>query len=137
RTELQALKWNLIQRFIKENPFRVSAQVSRAEQWYRVLRYVRENIAEESLEDWIREQAAIAENIAAGIRDLRPRKSGPCHSILLVHVRDRARKAEAIHHWTIGAEQANGCDGGHQTAPLPGERVAACFSSRDSNEPTD
>ncbi len=47
-------------------------------------------------------QVEVTRNIERGVRDLRPRKIGPCHALLLEYVRDRKRKALAVHKWARG-----------------------------------
>lgn len=55
--------------------------------------------------DWLLQQIHVAENIAAGIRDMRPRKSGPAYDVFMEWVSNRKRKAVAVHHWIIAAER--------------------------------
>jgi hypothetical protein len=126
RADLQFRKWKAIEAFLVETPFHVSEAAPRGEQWRRVLRFVRTVIGEEELEDWVREQAEIADNLAAGIRDLRPRKGGSCHRVLLIYVRDKARKAAAVRDWALGAEETSSAD----ASALPGMAVAPCFQRR-------
>ena len=47
-----------------------------------------------------------AENVAAGIRDLRPRKDGPVYDVVMEYVGNKKRKAVAVHRWIKAAENS-------------------------------
>ncbi len=103
RSGLMLEKWRLIQRLLRRAPFTVSATLPRAEQWRRVRDHVRHTIGEPELCNWLTMQIDVATNIARGIHDLRPRKAGPCHDLLMEVVRDKKRKALAVHRWNLEA----------------------------------
>lgn len=54
--------------------------------------------------DWLVQQVHVAENIAAGIRDLRPRKDGPVYDVFMEFVSNMKSKAVAVHHWEKAAK---------------------------------
>ena len=91
--ELQHRKWRLIHKHFHANPFRASESLPRAQQWRKVLDHVRAQVPEMELVDWLVQQVHVAENIAAGIRDLRPRKDGPVYDVFMEFVRNKKRKA--------------------------------------------
>jgi hypothetical protein len=93
RLELE--KWTLIYKHLRGQPFATDARLSRAEQWREAADQVRD-LRELELLDWVIQQAEIAQNLERGIRDLRPRKDGPCHPLILDYVADRRRKAKAV-----------------------------------------
>ncbi len=62
-------------------------------------------LGEIELLDWALLQAEIAENLARGIRDMRPRKNGPCHCLLLEYVANRKRKALAVLRFAKASEE--------------------------------
>ncbi|MCP5373522.1 MAG: hypothetical protein H6907_17475 [Hyphomicrobiales bacterium] len=99
---LQLDKWRLIHRHLRENPFQVSMALPRAEQWSRVHRHLRATVGEPELDAWVLVQRDVAQNLADGIRDMRPRKNGPCYDVLMEWVRDRKRKALAVVQWSQG-----------------------------------
>lgn len=110
RTGLQHRKWRLLHKIVHGNPFQVSDRLPRHEQWMRVRDHVWRTIGEWEMIDWLNLQIEVARNIAAGIQDLRPRKDGSCHEVLLEYVANRKRKALAIHHWAIAAEADDASD---------------------------
>ena len=59
---------------------------------------------ERDITDWLLAQVHIAENLAAGIRDMRPRKNGPCYAVFMEFVRDRKRKYHVTHRWLLDAQ---------------------------------
>lgn len=102
--ELQHRKWRLIHKHYHDNPFRVSESLPRAKQWRKVLDHVRAEVPDVELVDWLLQQVHVAENIAAGIRDLRPRKDGPVYDVFMEFVANKKRKAVAVHHWVKAAK---------------------------------
>ena len=105
RAELQFRKWRLIHRHIHDTPFHTDQRLARSEQWRAAVDYVRD-IGEIELLDWVLQQVEIAGHLEQGIRDLRPRKNGPCHGLILEHVADRKRKAHAVCRWLRAAGMA-------------------------------
>ncbi len=102
QVEAQFQRWRLIHKYFHKNPFQVSETPPRAEQWGKVLDHIKKTVADPELVDWLIVQKEVAENIAAGIRDLRPRRSEPCYELLLGYVANRKRKALAVLHWAKG-----------------------------------
>ena len=107
RAELQFRKWRLIHRHIHDTPFHTDQRLARSEQWRAAVDYVRD-IGEIELLDWVLQQVEIAGHLEQGIRDLRPRKNGPCHGLILEHVADRKRKAHAVCRWLRAARKGGG-----------------------------
>ena len=62
-------------------------------------------LCETELIDWAIPQAEIADNLARGIRDMRPRKNGPCHCLLREYVANRKRKALAVLRFAKASEE--------------------------------
>ncbi len=102
QADAQFQKWRLIHKYFHSTPFQVSETPPRAEQWKKVLDHIKKTVADPELIDWLIVQIEVAENIAAGIRDLRPRRSEPCYEVFLEYVANRKRKALAVLHWTKG-----------------------------------
>jgi hypothetical protein len=102
--ELQHRKWRLIHKHYHDHPFRVSQALTRTRQWRKVLDHVRAEVPDVELVDWLLQQVQVAENIAAGIRDMRPRKDGPVYDIFMEFVGNKKRKAVAVHHWVNSAK---------------------------------
>ena len=40
-----------------------------------------------------------------------PRKGGPCHALLMEYIRDRKRKALAVHKWLLAADEGGTATG--------------------------
>ncbi len=99
RQELEFEKWRLIHKQLRQHPFTLPARLSRAAQWREAANRIRD-LGEIELLDWALQQAEIAHNLERGIQDLRPRKSGPCHALVLEYVANRKRKALAVLHFT-------------------------------------
>ncbi len=112
--ELQHRKWRLVHKHFHGNPFRVSETLPRAQQWRRVLDHVRAEVAEVELIDWLLQQVHIADNIAAGIQDLRPRKNGPIYDVFMEWVANKKRKATAVHQWLEAAKSGGQGAGGRK-----------------------
>ncbi len=95
RQELEFEKWRLIHKQVHQHPFTLPARLTRAAQWREAANRIRD-LGEIELLDWTLQQAEIADNLARGIQDLRPRKNGPCHALVLEYVANRKRKALAV-----------------------------------------
>lgn len=104
--ELQVRKWEAVRTFLESHPFEVSAALARADQWRRVARHLREILDEPEVVAYALVQAEIADHMAQGIQDLRPRGDGPCHTVLMRWIKGREYKARAVLAWIIAAEEA-------------------------------
>jgi hypothetical protein len=102
RGELDLRRWRLVHKIVHANPFPTDERLSRSRQWREAVDYARETGDTEVL-DWVLQQVKIAEHHENGIQDLRPRKKGPCHPLLLEYVGNRKRKALAVYHWLQAA----------------------------------
>ncbi len=102
KCELEFRKWRHIHKLVHGDPFPTNATLARSDQWRRVVDYARK-IGEIEVLDWVLEQVEVARHLEQGIQDLRPRKNGPCHCLLLEYVSNRKRKAHAIYRWTLAA----------------------------------
>ena len=107
RARIQLKKWRIIHKSLRDNPFQVSLTLPRDEQWDRVRIHVLKVYDEPEITEWVGLQAQVAANIRDGIRDLRPRKNGPCYDLLLEYVRDRKRKANAVLKWAREAKKGH------------------------------
>jgi len=96
-------KWRLIHKYVHSTPFATRKTIKRSEQWKAVAVLVRD-LGEIEVLDWVLLQSQVAHNLERGIQDMRPRKNGPCHPLLLEYVADRKRKAHAILHFAIAGE---------------------------------
>jgi len=106
RLELVVRRWRLIHKCLHHNPLAPDPALPRAEQWRQILDYAARDVAEPELNAWIGEQIAVAENLAKGVQDMRPRKSGPVHALLLEWVSDRKHKAHTVLKWNNAAWEA-------------------------------
>ncbi len=104
KSELQFRKWRLIQKYVHDTPFGTNARLARSDQWRQAVDYVRD-IGEIELLDWVLQQVQIASHLERDIRDMRPRKNGPCHPLILEYVADRKRKAHAVLRWVRAARE--------------------------------
>ncbi len=95
RQELEFEKWRLIHKQVHQHPFTLPARLTRAAQWREAANRIRD-LGEVELLDWTLQQAEIADNLERGIQDLRPRKNGPCHALVLEYAANRKRKALAV-----------------------------------------
>jgi hypothetical protein len=95
RQQLEFEKWRLIHKQVHQHPFTLPARLKRATQWREAANRIRD-LGEVGLLDWTLQQAEIADNLERGIQDLRPRKNGPCHALVLEYVANRKRKALAV-----------------------------------------
>jgi hypothetical protein len=103
RQELEFEKWRLIHKYVHQHPFATPARLARSAQWREAANRIRD-LGEVELLDWTLQQAEIADNLERGIRDLRPRKNGPCHALVLEYVGNRKRKALAVLHFARAGE---------------------------------
>ncbi|MEO5373930.1 MAG: hypothetical protein H7840_06565 [Alphaproteobacteria bacterium] len=108
KTSLQYAKWQQLHKIVHATPVHVSDRLPRHEQWMAIRDYVWRAVGEREVIEWVTLQVEVARNIAAGIQDLRPRKDGPCHELLLEYVANRKRKALAVHHWALSAAETDG-----------------------------
>lgn len=102
--ELRHRKWRTIHKHLIDNPFTVNPDQPRAAQWRDVLAHCDALFFEKDVTDWLNVQIHIAENLVAGIRDMRPRKNGPCYDVFMEFVRDRKRKYKVTHRWLLDAQ---------------------------------
>jgi hypothetical protein len=102
--ELDFQKWRLIHKRVHGSPFHTNQRLKRSDQWRAALGPVRD-IKEPEVLDWAIVQIEIAGNLERGIPDMRPRKNGPCHPLVLEYVANRKRKALAVLHFTKASEE--------------------------------
>ena len=98
KCELDLRKWRLIQKHFHGHPFPTPSRIKRSEQWRDAVQYVRD-VGEPEVLDWVLLQAEVAHNIERGVREMRPRKNGPCHELLMEYLNNRKRKAMAVYKW--------------------------------------
>jgi len=104
RIEHQVRKWRLIHRYVHDHPFPTRTDIPRSDQWRAVIEYARD-LGDLNVLDWVLLQVEVAANIERGVREMRPRKSGPCHDQLLEVAADRKRKALAVYKWETAATE--------------------------------
>jgi len=102
--ELRHRKWRALQKHLVHYPFTIDPTLPRADQWRAVLAHCNSLFFEQDITDWLSAQIHIAENLAAGIRDMRPRKNGPCYTVFMEFVRDRKRKYHVTLRWLKDAQ---------------------------------
>ncbi len=102
RATLELEKWRLIHRYVRDNAFVTDDGPPRSAQWRQAVDYARD-LKEIEVLDWVLQQIEIAEHDETGVRDLRPRGSGPCHRLLLRYVANRERKAGLVLNWALAA----------------------------------
>ncbi len=102
--DLEFQKWRLIHRRVHGAPFTTSQHLKRSDQWRAALEPVRD-IKEPEVLDWAINQVEIASNLERGIPDMRPRKNGACHALVLEYVANRKRKALAVLHFVKASEE--------------------------------
>jgi len=102
---LQMRKWTAIHVFLRNRPFTVGESLPRFEQWRRVRDHLKKCLDEPELTDWLVQQIDVAQNLSAGIHEMRPRKKGPCYDVLLEWVANREGKAHAVMRWVRGETQ--------------------------------
>jgi hypothetical protein len=103
RLEAEHQKWSAIHEYLRAHPFYVSPRLPRSKQWRQALTKVRE-LREPELIDWICQQIHIATNLERGIRDMRPRRPGQCHEVIMIYTNDRVNKAEVVLNWNEAAD---------------------------------
>lgn len=145
RQQLEFEKWRLIHKQVHRQPFTLAARLTRAAQWREAANRIRD-LGEVELLDWTLQQAEIADNLERGIQDLRPRKNGPCHALVLEYLANRKRQALAVLHFAkagedhglyqvdsgfhaktrdiLGGDAEEGGGGGHEAVPWakPGDK---------------
>jgi hypothetical protein len=104
---LEVEKWRLILELLQAHPFPTRTHLRRSEQWRDAFGRVRE-IRDREFCDWILLQVEVAANIERGVREMRPRKPGPCHPQLVEYAAQRLRKAEKILHFAEEGEKSGG-----------------------------
>jgi hypothetical protein len=102
--EVEFEKWRLIHKYVHRNGFATRDYLKRSEQCRDAAERVR-NIGEPELLDFALQQVEIAGNLERGIRDMRPRKNGPCHPLVLEYVANRKRKALAVLHFAKAGQK--------------------------------
>lgn len=107
RMAAQLEKWRLIHKFVHAVPFVTREGQKRSRQWRDVIDYARD-LHEPEVLDWVLLQVDVAENLENGVRDMRPRRSGPCHPLLLEFVANKKRKAHVVYKWALAAEADGG-----------------------------
>ncbi len=107
RSQSELRKWSLVHKYVHHFPFKTRQLLSRSDQWREALNVLRD-LGETELIDWMIVQIEVARNLERGIQDLRPRKNGPCHPLVLEYVANRKRKALAVLHFASSAEE-EGC----------------------------
>lgn len=103
KREIQHRKWQLIQKYIHDRPYRDKLSAIRSQQWRDVLNRFRA-LRDRELLDWIALQVEVAENLEAGIHEMRPRKFGPTYFVLMEYVTNNKGKAKALLQWAQSAE---------------------------------
>ncbi len=104
---LEVEKWRLIVELLEMHPFPTREILKRSEQWREAFARVRD-IRDREFCDWILLQIEVAANIERGVREMRPRKPGPCHPQLVEYARQRLRKAEKILQFAEAGEREGG-----------------------------
>ena len=108
RLNHQFRRWREIHKRLHATPIYPDADLPRAEQWRQIAAYVERQVAEPEIDAWVAEQIAVAENLAVGVQDMRPRKRGPVHALLLEWVAGRKQKAHAELKWNLAVQDAGG-----------------------------
>ncbi len=104
---LEVEKWRLILELLEAHPFPTRETLRRSDQWRDAFARVRE-IRDREFCDWILLQVEVAANIERGVREMRPRKPGPCHPQLVEYARQRLQKAEKILRFAEEGEKSGG-----------------------------
>ncbi len=102
--ELEFAKWRKMHKLVHASPFHTNRRLKRSDQWRDAINRIRD-IGEPELFNWCLLQLEVAANIERGIREMRPRKNGPCYELILEYVSDRKRKALAVLHFAIEGEK--------------------------------
>ena len=103
RCRLELERWRLVEQLIGASPFATRTTLPRSRQWRDATERLRDAAPCPELLDWLLLQAEVARNLERGVRDLRPRKDGPCHMLALQHAMSRRRKAEVVLGWAEAA----------------------------------
>ncbi len=115
---LEEEKWRLAHELLSQSPFATREHLGRSDQWRAAYDRVRA-IRDGEFHAWILLQIEVAANIERGVREMRPRKSGPCYPQILEYLRQRHAKAEKILVFATEGQQqggVNAVDGGwHDT----------------------
>ena len=98
KCQLEFDKWQHIHKYIHDSPFRTNLRKKRSEQWREAVNEIR-HIGDDELLEWCLLQVEVAGNIERGVREMRPRKNGPCHPLIMEYTGNRKRKALAILHF--------------------------------------
>ena len=91
----EAEKWRLIHQLVEAHPFSTRERLKRSQQWREAFDRVRD-IRDREFHAWILLQVEVAANIERGVREMRPRKAGPCWPQIVEYARQRMVKAEKI-----------------------------------------
>jgi len=114
----EAEKWRLIHALLEQCPFPARESLPRSAQWREAYDKVRA-IRDREFHAWILLQIEVAANIERGVREMRPRKAGPCYPQILEYARQRMVKAEKILAFATDGQKeggVNAVDGGwHDT----------------------
>lgn len=113
---LEVERWSVVAELIRRRPFASPPYLPRSAQWRRAVALLREAAPCPALLDWLLLQVEVAANVERGVRDLRPRRDGPCHALALAFAEQRLRKAVAVLAW---AETAAQTDADMLQAPSP------------------
>jgi hypothetical protein len=105
--DLQMQKWDIIGNLLRVSPFTVTPDIARSDQWRRVRDHLKTSLNEPEITDWLIQQIEVAANLAAGIHEMRPRRSGPCYDIVMEWVANRQRKTQAVVKWMKGDSTAD------------------------------
>ncbi len=104
---LEVEKWRFVHELLAAHPFPTRQRLARSEQWREAFARVRD-IAEDELHSWLLLQIEVAANIERGVREMRPRKAGPCHPQIVEFARQRLAKAEKILSFATEGEREGG-----------------------------
>ena len=100
---LEVERWRLVAALVAARPFATPDYLPRSEQWRRATAVLRDAAPCPALLDWLLLQVEVAANLEKGVRDMRPRRDGPCHGLALAYARQRLRKAEVVQAWVDSA----------------------------------
>ncbi len=106
RLDLQVRHWRDVHKCLHARPLHPDRTLPRAAQWHQLATHVVRQVSDPELSAWLAEQVAVADNLATGVQDMRPRKSGPVQALLLEWVADRKHKAHAVLKWSDAAHDA-------------------------------
>ena len=103
---LEVERWTLVVTLLERQPFATTSHLPRSDQWRRAAARLREAAPCPALLDWMLVQVEVAVNLERRIRDLRPRKHGPCHTLAVAYAVQNRRKAEVVLAWAESATVA-------------------------------